>query len=258
MDPEKTRPFELGEGDDACLVVHGFTGSPWDVRPLGEALAARGYRVKGVRLPGHGSTPEAMLGVGYRDWEQTCEDALDSLSGHRHVFVAGLSMGALLSILLAARRPDRVHGLALIAPAIEFRGATMRLLYAVRNLPLLDVARPWIDKESTDISDPAVRAEAPVLHRFPSARIHDLYEVRDRARAALGAVTAPALIVCARNDHVVTLEGGKALARGLRSSPAVRFITLEQGFHIVPRDLGKELLFSEVGAFFDRLRDRPG
>ena len=42
MDPQKTAPFTLGKGEDACLLVHGFTGSPWDLRPLGEALAARG------------------------------------------------------------------------------------------------------------------------------------------------------------------------------------------------------------------------
>src|SRR5438270_13533902 len=109
MDLEKTRPFELGaaEAPDACLLIHGFTGSPWDMRPLGDALAARGYRVKGVRLPGHGGEPEAMAGVSARDWEEACETALDSLASTPRVFVAGLSMGALLALLLAARRPER-------------------------------------------------------------------------------------------------------------------------------------------------------
>src|SRR2546430_6543846 len=102
MDPEKTRPFELGPSDasaDACLLLHGFTGSPWDMRPLGDALAARGFRVKGVRLPGHGGEPEAMAGVSARDWEEACETALDSLASTPRVFVAGLSMGALLALL---------------------------------------------------------------------------------------------------------------------------------------------------------------
>jgi carboxylesterase len=257
MDPEKTRPFELGSSSpsaDAVLLIHGFTGSPWDVRPLGEALAARGYRVKGVRLPGHGSTPEAMLGVSWRDWEETCEDALSSLSSHPRVFVGGLSMGAMLALLLAARRPDRVHGLSLMAPAMRFRGATMRLLYVVRNLPVLEIARPWVDKSSTDISDPVELAQAPVLHRFPSARIHDLYSVRDRAVAAMSGVVAPALICCARHDHVVSLEGGRELARRLTASASVRFVTVEEGSHIMPRDYGRAVLFAEVGDFFDRLR----
>ena len=89
MDPEKTAPFELGSGDDACLLLHGFTGSPWDMRPLGERLAARGLFVRAIRLPGHGSTPLAMAQVSHRDWEQASEDALLSLSGFRNVFVAG-------------------------------------------------------------------------------------------------------------------------------------------------------------------------
>jgi carboxylesterase len=254
MDQEKTRPFELGSGADACLLLHGFTGSPWDLRPLGESLAARGYKVKAIRLPGHGTTPEAMTGVSWRDWEQACEDALASLSSHRQVFVAGLSMGALLSLLLATRRPDRVHGLALLAPAVHFLGPTMALLYRVRNLPLLEIVRPWIDKQSTDIVNPAVRAEAPVMHRFPSARIHDLYLLRERALAAAGNVVAPALVACAKNDHVVSLEGGRQLVRALTASPSVRFIRIDEGAHIMPRDDGGPVVCAEVGEFFDRLR----
>src|SRR4029450_3115001 len=103
MHPEKTAPFELGRGEDACLLLHGFTGSPWDVRPLGERLAARGLYVRAIRLPGHGSTPLPSAQASHRDWEQAAEDALLSLSTSRHVFVAGLSVGALLAVVLAAR-----------------------------------------------------------------------------------------------------------------------------------------------------------
>src|SRR5436309_331310 len=38
-----------------CLLVHGFTGTPEEMRPLGEALAARGFPVHAVRLAGHGT-----------------------------------------------------------------------------------------------------------------------------------------------------------------------------------------------------------
>src|SRR5271154_6266158 len=60
LDPTLTAPFELGIGPGACLLVHGFTGTPWDVRPLGEALAAGGFRVRGIPLPGHGATPRGQ------------------------------------------------------------------------------------------------------------------------------------------------------------------------------------------------------
>jgi carboxylesterase len=256
MDPEKTAPFELGAGQDACLLLHGFTGSPWDLRPLGEALAARGYYVRVIRLPGHGSTPEALAQVSHHDWEQAAEDALHSLARFRHLYVAGLSMGALLGLLLAARHPDRVHGLALLAPALRFRRLALRLITRLRLFSLVELLQPFIHKARTDIEDPAALAAAPVLPAFPSARLHDVSALQQKALEALPRVRAPALIAMAIQDHVVTLEGGRELARRLTAAPLVRFLELEHGFHIMSRDRDRELLAAEVGTFFDRLR--PG
>lgn len=256
MDPEKTAPFELGDGEDAVLLIHGFTGSPWDVRPLGEALARRGYHARGLRLPGHGTTPRAMTRVDHRDWEAAVEDGLEGLRGRRRVFVCGLSMGALLAVILAARHPERVHGLALVAPALRFRGRTLELMRRFRRFPLLFALRPWVEKQATDLEDTRALGEAPILRAWPSSRLGDLWAVQDRARDVLHRIRAPTLIAIAAQDHVVSPEGGRELARGL-SNANVRFIQLTAGYHIVPRDLGKEVLFEEVGSFFDRLRPRP-
>jgi len=256
MDPEKTAAFELGSGEDACLLLHGFTGSPWDMRPLGEALARGGYYVRAIRLPGHGSTPEALGSVSHRDWEQAAEDAVFSLRNFRQLYIAGLSMGALLGLLLASRHPDRVHGLALLAPAVRFRRPVMRLLKTLRRFPLLELTLPLIRKTGTDISDPDVLAQAPVLPAFPSARLHDLWAVQDRALEAVPLVRSPSLIVVAEKDNVVDMEGGRELARKLTSAPAVRFLKLTEGSHIMPRDKGRDVLASEVRAFFDHHRQR--
>ncbi|HEX8435154.1 alpha/beta hydrolase [Archangium sp.] len=256
MDPEKTAPFELGRGEDACLLLHGFTGSPWDVRPLGEALAARGLYVRAIQLPGHCTTPESLLCVGHQDWERAAVHALLSLRGYRRVFVAGLSMGALLSLKLAADYPEQVQGLALVAPALRFRGPHMWLLKRLRHRRLLERLKPWVFKSGTDISDPAVLAEAPILPAFPSARLQDMWELQDAVMDALPRVRCPTLVAVAEQDHVVDPEGGRVLARGLIASSRVRFISLKDGFHIIPRDRGGPLLASEVGSFFDRVRER--
>lgn len=253
MDPVKTAPFELGDGADAVLLVHGFTGSPWDMRPLGEALSQRGYHVRGIRLPGHGSTPHAMTRVDHRDWEAAVEDGLLALQGRRRVFIAGLSMGALLAMIATARHPERVQGLALLAPALQFKGRTLTLMRRFRGLPLLFALRPWVEKTASDIEDPNSLAEAPILRAWPSARLGDLWTVQDHARAVMHRITAPSLIAISAHDHVVAAEGGRELARGLANAP-VRFIQLTRGFHIQPRDLGRDVLFEEVGTFFDRLR----
>src|SRR5205807_9198468 len=123
---------------------------------------------------GHGLVPEAMRGVGWRDWERAAEDALAALAPARRVFAAGLSMGALLCLLLAARHPKQVAGLALVAPAMRFGGWTLALLRATRRVPW-ERLKPWVCKSTTDLSDPQALAGAPILPRFPSARLKDVW-----------------------------------------------------------------------------------
>ncbi|WP_224246836.1 alpha/beta hydrolase [Hyalangium gracile] len=254
MDTWKTAPFELGHGEDACLLLHGFTGSPWEVRPLGEALAARGLYVKAPRLPGHGTTPEAMLEANHNHWQEAAWEALYSLRGFRQVFVAGLSMGAMLGLRLAARSPERVGGLVLIAPAARFKGPTMALLKSLRNTGLLERVKPWVRKTATDLSDPVALAEAPILPAFPSARLKDLWEVQEAALQEAPLVRCPTLVAVAEQDHVVDPEGGKWLAGQLTGAPLVRLLSLQEGYHIIPRDRGGPRLALEVGDFLEGLQ----
>jgi len=249
---EKTAPFDLGPhgARTAVLLVHGFTGSPWEVRPLGEALAARGYFVHAPLLPGHGSTPEAMLWVTWRDWLAASEEAFAGLARFEHVLVAGLSMGALLGTLLAARHPSRVEGLALMAPVVRVKGLGARVLRAIRRVPLRGLAPEWVTKKSADIELDDVRAEVPLLPRYPLARVLDLFTLQDMATGALEDVRCPSLVLAARNDHVVDFAAVSAFQARL---PRSRLVTLQRGFHLIPRDTDRAVAITEIAEFFDRL-----
>src|SRR5438874_12165850 len=122
-------PFALGDGPDACLLLHGLTGSPAEMRPVGEALAGAGFRAVGPVLPGHGTTPVDLYGVTRGDVIRAAESALLSLRGARRIFLCGLSMGSLLVIHLAALSwADKVlpdfSAIALLAPGIELARGT--------------------------------------------------------------------------------------------------------------------------------------
>jgi len=249
MDPEKTAPFQLGEGHQACLMLHGFTGSPWDLRPLGEFLARNGYFVSAIQLPGHGTTPEAMASVSYADWKAAAERALLQIDGFRQVFIVGLSMGALLALIAAAAHPDRVAGLALIAPAMRLRGLGPKLARWGAPLGLLRWW-PYVSKPSTDIQDPIQRQAAPLLPAFPSARLVDLWMLQDEAAQVAPRIRTPVLIAMADHDHVVSLKGGVCLARALTHSRRVHWVRIQQGFHIIPRDFGRQALADQVLSFF--------
>ena len=254
MDEVKTASFTLGppagEAVAAVLLLHGFTGSPWEVRPLGESLAARGFHVEAIRLPGHGIGPEAMAWVTWRDWEQAAEEALHKLKGFTHVFVAGLSMGALLGMLLAARHPKTVRGLVLMAPVWKLRPLDGRVLRRLRWLPIADWTGMWIEKKTTDIEDELSRADAPILPRYPLARLFDLFTIQDHARDAVPQVHCPALVAAAEQDHVVDFRSVERLVGEL---PRARLLRLRRGFHILPRDHDRAQLADAVAGFFDGL-----
>ncbi|HJQ84468.1 MAG TPA: alpha/beta fold hydrolase, partial [Candidatus Binatia bacterium] len=80
-----------------CLLVHGFTATPDEMRPLGEALAARGFPVRAVRLAGHGTDVADLARTRWTDWFASVLEAAATLRRDvPRIALAGMSMGGLL------------------------------------------------------------------------------------------------------------------------------------------------------------------
>src|SRR3989442_10047246 len=110
-----------------CLLVHGFTATPDEMRPLGEALAARGFPVRAVRLAGHGTEVADLVGTRWTDWFASVTEGADRLRRDVPALaVAGMSLGALLALHLAAPRPPGASALLLCGPPPELGGAGVR------------------------------------------------------------------------------------------------------------------------------------
>src|SRR5271157_3557927 len=110
-----THEFFLPGAGVSALLIHGLTGTPYEMRYLGERLAARGVRVRGVRLAGHAGTPEELGSAGYDNWYESVVSGLEELRqfGEPNV-VVGLSAGAVLAARLAADQGESVAGLSML------------------------------------------------------------------------------------------------------------------------------------------------
>ena len=98
------KPFYFEGNQIGVLMVHGFTGSPVELYLMGEYLAQKGLTVLGVRLAGHGTTPEEMAETGWRDWVASAKEGLERLRAERErVYVVGYSLGGVITLHLAAR-----------------------------------------------------------------------------------------------------------------------------------------------------------
>src|SRR5207248_6534196 len=102
-----------GSRPTPCVLLHGFTAAPSEMRPLAEALARAGYPVRVPRLPGHGTSVEELALTPPGAWLEAAEAAL--LAAPPGALLAGQSMEGLLALLLAARHPSRVGGVATLA-----------------------------------------------------------------------------------------------------------------------------------------------
>ena len=124
-------PFFFPGGPIGCLLVHGFTGTPKEMRWMGEYLAEKGYSVLGVRLAGHATHPADLLRLRWQDWLASVEDGWNLLRGVTpDIFMVGLSMGGILSLLFASQHPVR----GVVTMSTPYRLPKDQLLRFARSL----------------------------------------------------------------------------------------------------------------------------
>jgi esterase/lipase len=135
-------PFELKpekETNRGVLLIHGLTDTPFAMKDIAKEAVRRGYHVRALLLPGHGTVPGDLRTIHRRRWEKALaygiasfEDEVDTLYG------IGYSLGG--ALLFAHAREDDFAGLGLISPAITLPPEAV--------LPMiLQYSMPWYRKE---------------------------------------------------------------------------------------------------------------
>lgn len=248
MSIDDTQAFWFAGGPLGALLIHGFLGMPEELRPLGEALAARGLTVGSVLLAGHGQHPDKLAGVRWRDWYASARESLAELQRRcERVVVIGFSMGGLLALRLAAH--ERIDGVITLAAAMRLAGGwQLRLLpvaryvmpwyYPLQNADLSDpVVRAGLAEKlgEVDFDDPAVVAEIRRAVRVPTAAIHELLKLGARARRELPRVSVPALVLQGRRDDTVLPASAQAIYDRLGSRDK-ELVYFERSGHQLPND----------------------
>ncbi len=211
------------------LVLHGFTGSPWEVRPLCDAAVARGLSVACPVLPGHATTVQALDAVQWADWLHAAELAHAWLAARcATVHLVGFSMGGLLATLLAERDPpDTARRLVLLAPAFALAAPQALVL---RTLAAIGLVR-WIGK-----SDPRLPGgqRPPCYHAVPVAGAGQFLALMDEVNARQRPVAGEILHLHGDTDRTID---GRLAARALDRMVVGRLQRrVVRGGHLLLRD----------------------
>jgi carboxylesterase len=247
---EHGREFELPGGPDAVLLLHGLTGSTFEMHHLATRLAGAGFRCLAPVMAGHGGQPGELLGVPWTEWVAKARRDLSRLAGARRTYLAGCSMGALVACALAHDHPDRVDGLILLAPAFQLQPLG-RLGGLLARTGLL--WRTMVPKGSgSDVRDPEMRRRNPCLTAVPLSAVAELQALAGFVDRIAAGVVAPALVVAGAQDHTVTLAGARRLARRLGSG-AAELLVLPDSYHLVGLDVEREWCADEAIRFLEGL-----
>jgi carboxylesterase len=252
-----TEPFLLA-GDSskpACLLIHGFTGTPKEMRWMGEYLHKQGYTCLGIRLAGHATNPEDMIRSRWTDWTASVEDGYNLLCGLTdQIFLVGLSMGGMLSLLMSTRL--RVNGV--IAMSTPSRLPTDYPIWFMQFLSRFIKFRPktreapgssWFDKSAYQ--------EHIAYPQNPVRSAAELKKLTLKMLAALPEVKVPVLLMHSRDENYVLPDNMETIFSGLVNAPDKTKLYITGSNHVLPRDASREQVFQSAVEFIQRVSMKP-
>ena len=188
----------------ALLLVHGFSASPYEMRWLGSRLCDAGYLCLGVRLAGHGTTPEDLRGQHWQDWQLSVDNGFALLQRTAlPIDLLAQSTGALLGLNLLQHR--NIRRAVLLSPYLWVRHPLGRIAGLIRHLvPYQHRTLPHPDR----------------LHyyeRRPLAAVAELGRLARHVQPHLKEIQTPILALAAAQDQTVSDESGRKLFEALGS-----------------------------------------
>jgi carboxylesterase len=256
------QPFFLGGGGAAALLVHGFPGTPAEMRPVAEALHKQGWSVQGILLPGFGSQFAEILQRGYTDWMEAVHQALQTLKQkYSPVLLIGYSLGGALS--LAAAEQGEPDGLVLLSPFWRLGTPLQRLIGKAlrpflpryfRPLAKADLNDPKLQQSlqnffpDIDMNNTQVQGWLRSL-QVPISVIDQILKTGKRGFHSARSVGIPTLVIQGAEDELVRPEHTQMLAQRLTaprpgSAPGdatgrggiTRYLEIPGGHNIIDKD----------------------
>lgn len=218
---ELSKPYFKAGNSIGCLVLHGFTGTPSSVRPLSEALAAKGYSVYAPLLSGHGTTLSDLNRCTGEDWQNDVKRGYEKLlqTGCEQVVLLGFSMGGILASLFA--QEHECAGLVLISTPIRMRQYLINAVRLTKLIPFVEY-KPKKGQKANPYSEG--------YNGLATQKLNDLKALTIKTRGGLYKIKSPVLVLQSGLDNRVDLVSVDITKYGVGSKD-VRFVLLKDSHH---------------------------
>jgi carboxylesterase len=258
-------------GPVGVLLVHGLCGTPAEMRFVANTLARSGHTVFCPQLAGHGGSDDAVRETTFEEWYRSVEEALIEMRETcSTVIVGGLSTGAVLALLLAARHPDKVQGLTLFAPTLWLDGWSVpwyARLFKLVGFKALANLFTFPDREPHGIKDDRIRdffakllfageGNSAGIPCTPGGAVLEHRWLVDAVKPLLGQIEQPALIIHPREDDLAGLSNTAHLQRKLAG--IVDTVVLNDCYHNLTIDRQRHIVAERTRAWVARIAEEIG
>lgn len=211
-----------GRASTGVLLLHGFTATTAEVRPLAEKLHQAGFTLAAPLLPGHGTHPDDLNRTQWSMWVEKTKQSYESLNRQcDRVYVAGESMGGLLALELARQHPE-VAGLFLFAPAIKIKGLWLaRILW-----PIIKYLKKAPKKEDLPWKGYNV---------YPVKAAGELHKLQRHVMHYLPDITNPVVVFTGEYDQRVSSDTADIILQRI-GSPIKHHLHLTESGHCIVLD----------------------
>ncbi len=283
----KNRPLPRGQldggfslkGDNASIVilVHGLTGTPNEMRFLANYLNKKGYSVICPRLANHGEPIWILKKTRWQEFYRSVKSVVESdevMECPGRVFVSGLSMGALLSLMIAHDYKDRIAGVSCLAPTLFYDGWNTPLAKYFMPLAMTPLKHLFYFKEEPPygVMNEAIQQRIHKYYHtatlddmenvsqygypyFPVTLLYQLQLLVRNLKARLPGVEAPVQLIQAKDDDMTSTRNSRYIYDRV-SSKVKEMIFLYNSYHVITVDHERDVVAQKMEAFFNNIQSR--
>lgn len=224
----------LNSPSNVCMLIHGFSGGPYEVEPLARHLQEKGWDPIVPTLPGHHNELLELGSVGHQDWlsalEVEAQKAEKKAQGEFDLI--GFSMGGLLSAYLANR--FRIRRLVLLNAAVYYVS------------PVRFIKHTWRRINERNYED------FRRIKKIPWSATLEFLKLVKLLKPEFSRIQAPTLIIQGRQDPIIHPYSGGYIAAQVKAEKELVFFPKSK--HMICWEEECELLFWKVHQFLNQTR----
>ncbi len=276
----KPEGFSLnGATRGTVILIHGLTGTPNEMKFIAHYLHRQGYSVYCPRLAYHGEPLEILKKAKWQDFYDSVRTTFLNLDNQHSgpVFVGGLSMGALLALLLAEEFPNKISGVSCLSPTLFYDGWNVpwsrHLLplasctplkyfiyfkeespYGIKNLAVRKRIHEYYSSAGLDDLRDVEKYGYPY---FPVALFAEMNQLIKRVCSKLSNVHLPVQLIQAAEDDMTSIKNSQFIHDQIASEMKEIFL-LHDSYHVITADQERETVAEKVADFFSRVPVEEG